>query len=59
MFYQESFGFFEILFYQLPIINNNDKIINIPDDTDLCCFLGLAKETFMGFPFNTFFSFWS
>jgi hypothetical protein len=34
MFYQENFGFFEILFYQPLIIDNNNKIINIPDEAE-------------------------
>jgi len=54
MFYQENFGFFEILFYQPLIIDNNNKIINIPDEAEWCCFLGLTKERLMAFSFNTF-----
>jgi len=28
------FGFFEILFHQPLIINNNNKVISIPDEAD-------------------------
>jgi hypothetical protein len=54
MFYQESYGFFEILFYQPLIIDNNNKIINILDEADWCRFLGLAKESLMAFSSHTF-----
>jgi len=49
MFCQETYGFFEILFHRPFVINNNNKVINIPDKVDECCFLGLAKERLMAF----------
>jgi len=48
MFYQESFGFFKIFFYQPLIIDNNNKIINILYEANWRRFLGLAEKKTYG-----------